>query len=347
MRFDKLRVRRELRRIYLQLRLWPDAWAGARRKARHDREKPFRITEGAQGPQADVAIFLLYQPKGLLASTFATCRHLTEQGFAVIAISNLPLSDQDRAGLAEVSHRVIERPNFGYDFGGYRDGVLHVLESGKIPDNLLILNDSIWFPVLRNDAFLDRLRAQEADLYGPILHKGHLQSYMFSFKARVTASAHFRDYWQNLGLTDNKVGVVRNCEMKMTAQIAAGGFSLDPLASSDDMTAAITALPEEDLAAILRYDQENDTSLGRGLKGLALQGPGWAETARARVAALTGKRYLLKDQPDLLLQALQLPILKKDRAPQYARQRQALTQSTLRDQVSAEVLGEVATWDHR
>ena len=345
MRFDKLRVRRELRRIYLQLRLWPDAWAGARRRARHDRERPFRITQGAQGPEADVAIFLLYQPRGLLASTFATCRHLAEKGFAVIAVSNLPLSDHDRAALAAVSHRVIERPNFGYDFGGYRDGVLHVLESGQVPDNLLILNDSVWFPVLQNDQFLDGLRAQEADLYGPILHKGHLQSYMFSFKARVTGSSHFRDYWQNLALTDNKVGVVRNCEMKMTAQIAAGGFSVDALARSQDMTQAITALPEADLATILRYDQENDTSLGRGLRGLDLQGPGWAEAAKARVAALTGKRYLLKDHPDLLLGALRLPVLKKDRAPQYARQRQALTRSRLRDQVNAEVLGEVATWD--
>jgi len=347
MRFDKLRVRRELRRIYLQLRLWPDAWAGARRKARHDRDKPFRITQGAQGPQADVAIFLLYQPKGLLASTYATCRHLTEKGFAVIAVSNVPLSDHDRAGLAAVSHRVIERPNFGYDFGGYRDGVLHVLETGTIPDNLLILNDSIWFPVLQNDPFLDQLRAQEADLYGPILHKGHLQSYMFSFKARVVGSPHFRDYWQNLPLTDNKVGVVRGGEMKMTGQIAAGGFTVAAQATTQDMVAAITALPDADLARILRYDLDNDTGLGRGLRGLDLQSPGWADAARARVRALAGKRYLLKDHPDLLLGALALPILKKDRAPQYVRQRRDLAQGALQSRLEPAVLAEVKAWDRR
>jgi len=91
-----------------------------------------------------------------------------------------------------VSWRVIERPNFGYDFGGYRDGILLLEAWGIAPERLLILNDSIWMPLAPNSTLIDRFEAAEGAVIGGILHpdkvrrrvvkrvrRGFVESYLY------------------------------------------------------------------------------------------------------------------------------------------------------------------------
>ena len=85
-----------------------------------------RVTEGALPPGAEIGIYLIFPNKGVLPSHLAMLGAMVAQGISPLVVSNHPLTDQDRATLAATAFRVIERPNIGYDFGGYRDAILSI-----------------------------------------------------------------------------------------------------------------------------------------------------------------------------------------------------------------------------
>lgn len=343
------KIKRELRRMWQHALMVPEAVFGPGQRRRYDRRKAdlIRLSAGAQPMQANMAIFLLYQPRGLLPSTLETCRHLARHGFAVVAVSNAPLSDEDRARLLAETHQVMERPNFGYDFGGYRDGVLHVLDCGFQPETLLVLNDSIWFPLRPDCDFLDGVKTQGADVYGAVMSHDHLQSYFYAFKRGLVLSPFFRDLWQNLPTSDNKVAVVLRCEKLLSGHIQRAGYTMGWFRSNADCVEAIGRLPDAELAEVIRYDQKNDNSLGRAFRGFRPEGPGWREAALALCARTRGVRYLLKDHPMILVRELDLPLLKKDRAPQYALQRRTLIESPLFAGLVPAVASEIRRWDSK
>jgi Rhamnan synthesis protein F len=140
---------------------------------RYDRNRPARLVvlSGTCELKDRIAVYLIFQPNGLRPSTLETCRLLEQSGYSVLAVSNAPLSDADSQTLAGHSWRVIQRPNYGYDFGGYRDGILHLLEAGITPRRLIVMNDSIWYPLSAADTLLDRIDASELDLAGTIVHR--------------------------------------------------------------------------------------------------------------------------------------------------------------------------------
>jgi len=342
------KIKRELHRSWLHVCMFFEAMLGQHQRSRYDQRKDdlISVSQGAQMMQARVAVFLLYQPRGILSSTLQTCRHLTRNGFAVVVVSNAPLSGSDRTCLLAETYQVIERPNFGYDFGGYRDGILHVLHINLYPKTLLVLNDSVWFPLRTDCDFLDRVKSQTADVYGPVYSKGHLQSYMYAFQGDLVQSAFFRDLWQNLYMSNNKAAVVRRCEMRISADIKAAGFTMSWFLSSEDVLKALRRLPDDELAEVIRHDQQSDNSLSRAFVGFQHDIPGWAEQALELYSSTLDQRYIMKDHPLILTRDLHLPLLKKDRAPQYALQRRALISSRLLlaalDETVAE---EIIHWD--
>lgn len=341
------KITRELRRAYLQAKSLAEPILGPILRRRHDQRKAqlIKFHPGTAPMQENVAVFLLYQPKGVLPSTLDTCRHLARHGFAVLLVSNAPVSEADRARLMPLCNLLMERPNFGYDFGGYRDGVLHVLDSGWSPENLLVLNDSIWFPVRADCDFLAEAKRQTADIYGPVLSHDHLQSYMYNFKRRVVTSLFFRNYWLNLPISNNKIAVVQRCEKLLSVDMAKAGFKMGWLRSSADSLAAIRRLSTEDLARVIRYDQQNDNAMGRALKKINVGQAEWQSEVLMLCETSLPTRYLLKDHPILLLRDLHLPVLKKDRAPHYALQRRTLIDGPLFGCLAENVAVEVQTWD--
>lgn len=341
------KIKRELRRIYLKAAILPENVLGPLKRKFYDlrKVKLIQITDGARPIQDNVAVFLIYQPHGLLASALETCRYLTQNGYAVLVVSNAKLGVADKAQLLAATHRLIERPNFGYDFGGYRDGVLHVLDSGWRPENLLVMNDSVWFPVLAECDFLARVKDQSADVYGPVLSHDHLQSYMYNFKGRLVGSDFFRSYWQDLPITNNKVAVVQRCEKLLSPLMQQAGFSVGWLRANDESVTAICNLPDDELAEVIRYDQSNDNSLSRAFKELIVGQSGWRDRAIVICKKTVEQRYMLKGHPLVLLRDLRLPVMKKDRAPQYVRQRRVLLAGPLAASLESTVAAEVLAWD--
>lgn len=78
------------------------------------------------------AVYLVFQPNGIPRSVISTCQSLSRAGYNVVLISNAKISLSDREEISSVANVVIERHNFGYDFGGYREGVLAVLKCSML-----------------------------------------------------------------------------------------------------------------------------------------------------------------------------------------------------------------------
>jgi len=348
------KLKRELARIGQQLRI-PISFTWAivgkylyeRNKHRH-----VRLSAGKIACHPDIAIVLIYQPIGLQASLFETCRHLVSHGISPFIVSNAPLQEHDRNRLLERSYLIMERPNFGYDFGGYRDGILHLLDSGIFPSNLLVMNDSIWFPTLDKTDLIATIRNQDNDLFGPVFNDrlknkklSHLQSYMFNFKHRVLYDPAFRRYWERLVVSGNKQLVVRLCEMRMTRKLQDLGFSLGYIWTAEDGIKAMKMLHASQLSAALDYIGSTQPKIAARITSLRQLRMGEAEILDTVTGSYSTAPYLLKLPAWLLIDMLGLPFLKKDRSYPYRKQRIDFLQTPPKLQINSIIQAEIIRWD--
>jgi len=174
-----------------------------------------------------VAVLLFYQPAGLPESILRTCSHLREQGYACVLVSNgpVPQADIDRL-LPAVTHLIV-RPNFGYDFGGYQEGMLWLRQKNIKVRHLLLLNDSIWFPVFEKSDFLFQMEAANADVVGALsAERGRSQrhrrklfyaSFMLLFSEKVWLSEEFENFWRHYRQTSSKPRTIRKGERMLSA----------------------------------------------------------------------------------------------------------------------------------
>ncbi|WP_261496960.1 rhamnan synthesis F family protein [Albidovulum sediminis] len=350
------KLKREVRRVALQVSQVQWLVYGPALRRIHDFRKARRIRlhHGAHALSGDVAVVLIYQPQGLSGSLFHTLRHLTGKGFAPLVVSNAPLSAEDVARLKPHCAAIMERPNYGYDFGGYRDGILHLLDHGTEIGRVLVMNDSIWFPLYPDCDLIDRMRRADDDLYGYVMnarvnrHRSHLQSYFFAFGKRLVATSDFRNYWAGLFVTSNKNLVIRRCEIPMTEHFRARGYSIGYRYLISDPMIALRSLTPDELMQVVRYQMRVDTSNAATLAPYAAGDP--ADPAwRTRVMALAGDlkmgKYLLIAHPLLMLGKLRGQILKKDRQPMYRLQRAELLAGGFAEGMAPAVLEEVMTCD--
>ncbi len=221
------KVKRELLRFRQQLAWYWEPAQARRRTRQHDLDRP-RLVQRHEGVQAGgnrIAALLIFQPGEMPASILEECDLLTGLGYAVLVVSNGPLKPQARADLLPHVWRLLERPNLGYDFGGYREAVMHLWDERLDPDELLILNDSVWIVASVFPAFLERLAGLGADVTGAVMRskkgKRWIESYFFRLDRAALAHPAFRAFWQGYRLVDSKFGVIRQGERDFTVALAA------------------------------------------------------------------------------------------------------------------------------
>lgn len=193
-------------------------------------------------------MYLIFPQDGVLASHVTALRYLMQKGYAPVVVSNIPLSGSDSDTIRNLSWMFIERPNFGYDFGGYRDGILKVLELSEHLERLVLLNDSAWFPLPGSKDWLDQAEALQKDFVGAASNYGHPRvdpesfqniqwsystehknfhycSYALMFSGRLLKDAAFARFWKRFPLTNNKKVTVRRGEIGLSQWIMSNGYS--------------------------------------------------------------------------------------------------------------------------
>ena len=305
----------------------------------------------ALGP--DVAIFLIYAPNGALPSHIHTLKHLMEKGFSTLVVVNHKLSAKMQSDLRPYVWRMMERPNFGYDFGGYREGILYLSGLGIVPDHLLVMNDSVWFPLREPDDLLERMRSWTENIRGFARdrHKRSnlppfVQSYMFMYDREIIQDPAFLDYWRSIMLTNNKHLVIRKLEMGMSIFFEKKGFSVRVQHEYARIGEILAALPVDRQVRFLqiegpRLNGEADTALARVKSGDNLSREEWG--ALGELSQVDG--HILKLPPDLLFEVFDVNMLKKLKQGHFREQRQAIRSGGYHEKFAPAVRHEVNKWD--
>lgn len=322
------KVARELDRTAQQLKAVGGlVWEPFVQRA-HDRNRAARlkITCGSRPLGDKVLVYLLYQPDGVLDSTIETCRLLEDQGYSTLIVSNAPLSRASLDRLAAVSWQIIERPNYGYDFGGYRDGILHLMDQCVRLEWLMVMNDSVWYPLGETETLVRRLETSGLDVSGTIVHRSFrktllrtratrvIESYLFLFNRKALDSTAFRNFWVKYRISSNKYNAVHRGERQVAERMLAGGLTADGLFGREEFLTLIANQPDDFLRKTLTYAAYTDPELEEeGARILSELAPshGWRERALAHVARVTQKRNFHGAFVFGSSQLLDIPLLKK------------------------------------
>lgn len=206
-----------------------------------------KVTDGFYPISDEVAIYLIFPLNGVTKSHLNVLQQMVGEDIAPFVISNVPLSNQDRDLLAQYSWRIMERPNIGYDFGGYRDGVLFLREYLPKLRRFYILNDSAWI-IDAPQTWFHQVRTLNVDFCGATSHyevkrvaiekfrnvewvltpnhrNHHYASYALAFGPKVLRDSFFMSFWQRYKLSDDKKRVVRRGEIGLSRSLLSRGFS--------------------------------------------------------------------------------------------------------------------------
>ena len=236
--------------------------------------RAIRRSPGALPLGPEVGIYLIFPAKGVLPSHLHMLAEMRAQGIAPVVVSNLPLSEADRTRLLPEVAQIVERPNVGYDFGGYRDGVLGLAEALPRVERLWLLNDSAWLVpqpkswfaearALGTDVMaassnyamprVDPARFREITWHHATAHRNfHYASYALGFGPRVLRDPAFLRYWRRLDIRNDKTRTVRRGEIGLSQFVLKRGYSHRATCEVDRLDAELAALSDAEIDRVAR-----------------------------------------------------------------------------------------------
>lgn len=314
------KIKRELVRVVTQIRNIPLRLIEPFKRKRYDRRRwdLVTLTEGAIPLKDKVCVFLLYQPKALPASVIETCDFLLSKGYSILLVANGGLKEDVIAALKPRVWTILQRPNFGYDFGGFQDGVKFLNREGIVPHHLVILNDSIWFPMHKDSRVLENLQASAFDVTGLLLHSParndtpsvikaeeehrrfklrrrlaeHIESYLIAVRADVFSGQGFQGFWENYAPSSSKYLTIKKGEIGFSKAMSAAGLSVGALSRRADFVRLIRMQDSHFVRTTLKYAAYSDADLEAECNALLATTPdqAWLESAISHIVQTVERR---------------------------------------------------------
>jgi hypothetical protein len=194
-----------------------------------------------------IAVFVAYS-KRLTLSNRAYLEALNKAGFAVLYINNETTEEGSLDAISQLSWRAFNRRNIGRDFGGFKDGILLLLEEGHLQrcHLLCVVNDSMQFIPGRNaDALVRSVEAFASSdrkaLFSHISHQiqTHYQSYFQVLKPEVFLAKPFIRFWKNYLPLSHRGHCIYKGEIELSQQVYRRFNPVETLYTSDKLLEAI------------------------------------------------------------------------------------------------------------
>jgi hypothetical protein len=368
------KVKREVARAYAQLLAGPSFLVQFfAATPYHDRflAPKRRMTSGRLARGDRVAIYLIFPKSGVLRSHLRALNYLVASGYAPLVVSNCPLAAADLEKLAPVSWTIMERQNFGYDFGGYRDAVLFLDAQVADLTRLALFNDSTWFPL---PGAMDWLAEAEAlgVAYAAASWSGaidrpapkdftriewhpdkqrrnfHYASFALCLSQTILQDPDFLRFWQKFRLTQDKSRTVRRGEIGLTKWVLEKGFSHGSTTELANLGDLLHEMPDVSLLQLFRQvsvlDDAEMTSQKRKLLAALERGQTDRNLVEKLILMITARRGAVYALADYLIRERRFAFLKKSLASLAdggAAQISALA-SDFGDPVGSEILQELA-----
>jgi hypothetical protein len=182
---------------------------------------PLRMEDGAR-PATDpklVAMYVHYSASGRISEMVRIqVESLRQSGFAVVFITMATnISEADWQSTARHCAVMVQRRNFGLDFGAWRDLMPEIRRRWQVPEELLLANDSVLGPIYPLSPIMDAMRSSGDGLYGlsESLQGGpHLQSYMLLARGRPVVQDLMR-FLETLPISHSNWLLVQLGEMRL------------------------------------------------------------------------------------------------------------------------------------
>ena len=214
----------------------------------HVTARAIRCNGGEVPLRNEVGIFLIFPETGVLGSHYHMIDEMNSQGISPFVVSNLPLREEERIQLLPKVFRLMERPNVGYDFGGYRDGILDLAPVLSALERLWLLNDSVWL-VPQSRSWFEDAREMSVEFvaascanfllprvqpekfryvnwnFATSRRNFHYASYALGFSQQLLEDPKFLKFWNKFELRTDKTRTVRRGEIGLTQWVLKYGFS--------------------------------------------------------------------------------------------------------------------------
>lgn len=156
-----------------------------------------------------------------------------------VLVVNGEIKDNHKKRIIESGVDVFKRENTGFDSGAYKDALEKYVgwDEVKKYDELILLNDSCYGPVYPLENVFEEMDKREVDFWGiteqqPIYESDystsiipyHIQSYFIAVKSRMLKSNEFKDFWENIKVSDDYMQTVYNFELKFAQYFIEKGF---------------------------------------------------------------------------------------------------------------------------
>ncbi|WP_428486361.1 rhamnan synthesis F family protein [Rhodopila sp.] len=212
---------------------------------------PPRIETGTE-PKADatsIALYVHYSTTGRVsAMVLDQLGFLRQSGFAIVFISMAArIPEADWQAVRQVCALLVQRENFGRDFGAWHDLIPEVRRRWPSLTELMLVNDSVLGPIHPLGPVLDALRTGGAGLFGlteSVQGGAHLQSYMLLARGG-SAAADLMAFVQSVYVSHSKWLLVQLGEVRLARWMRRRGHRVAALFGYDRLIAAALSDPGE------------------------------------------------------------------------------------------------------
>lgn len=213
--------------------------------------KPAWMEDGLQ-PRREacrIALYVHYSVTGQISEMVRF--QLAEYGrfgFAIVFISMAAhIPEDDWQAVRGLCALVVQRQNFGRDFGAWHDLMPEVRRRWPHPEELLLANDSVLGPIYPLDPVIAVMRSGGAGLFGltESLQGGpHLQSYLLLTRGKA-AVGDLMGFLQTLYVSHSKWLLVQMGEIRLARWMRARGHRVASVYGYGRLVRAAVADPAE------------------------------------------------------------------------------------------------------
>lgn len=194
----------------------------------------FPSCDAASDPVARAVVFAHFDPERRIDPhvTHALREYRRHCGRLVL-VSNGGPSRLPRE-VAAVVDAYLPRPNAGYDFGAWRDGLASLDRGGY--DEIICVNDSVYGPLADLGPPLASPRTAGADLWGMVVseqaarrggpRQRHVQTWFFAARRRLLESDAWDRFWADVEPQASKQDVIERYEVGLSQAVEAAGMAV-------------------------------------------------------------------------------------------------------------------------
>lgn len=195
-------------------------------------KEKIKFTPGHGAPLGrNACFFCSFSPGGIKRTTWQYLEDLKENGFSICVISTTTLSFSDIKRLSGLCFEIIEKENFGRDFGAYKLVFLRYREALPGLDSLLVANDSVIAPLFPLKEIFSQMKSRECDFWGAIDYlpaksemEYHLGSFFLVLKKRVLSCLSLYSFWENYKVTSSRKKNIQKGEVALSQMLMKEGF---------------------------------------------------------------------------------------------------------------------------